>query len=63
MPISSPQLVDSLSPEQIADLRLAASKMTGATRRLFEAEMASNTVKAIRLGRKTSLAGTARRWR
>src|SRR5215469_10326666 len=26
-------------PEQIADLRLAASKMTGATRRAFEAEM------------------------
>ena len=27
-------------PEQIADVRLAASKMTGATRRAFEAEMA-----------------------
>src|SRR5215469_8850827 len=26
-------------PEQIADVRLAASKMTGATRRAFEAEM------------------------
>lgn len=29
----------SLSPSQIADLRLAASKMTGSTRRAFEAEM------------------------
>src|SRR6516225_11582870 len=26
-------------PEQIADVRLAAAKMTGATRRAFEAEM------------------------
>jgi hypothetical protein len=30
----------SLHPSQIADLRLAASKMTGATRRAFQAEMA-----------------------
>src|SRR5712691_13000418 len=29
----------SLSPSQIADLRLAASKMTGPKRRAFEAEM------------------------
>ena len=29
----------SLSPSQIADLRLAASKMTGPERRAFEAEM------------------------
>ena len=29
-----------LRPSQIADLRLAASKMTGATRRAFQAEMA-----------------------
>jgi hypothetical protein len=28
-----------LSPSQIADLRLAASKMTGSQRRAFEAEM------------------------
>ncbi len=40
MPVSSLCLVDSLSPEQIADLCLAASKMTGATRRAFEAAMA-----------------------
>lgn len=40
MPISSLQCTASLSPEQIADLRLAASKMTGTTRRAFEAEMA-----------------------
>ena len=39
MPASSLQFVDSLSAEQIADLRLAASKMTGVTRRAFEAEM------------------------
>ena len=30
----------SLRPAQIADLRLAASKMTGPTRRAFQAEMA-----------------------
>jgi hypothetical protein len=35
--LKSPQ---SLRPSQIADLRLAASKMTGATRRAFQAEMA-----------------------
>jgi hypothetical protein len=29
-----------LRPSQVADLRLAASKMTGATRRAFQAEMA-----------------------
>jgi hypothetical protein len=28
------------TPQQIADLRLAASQMTGATRRAFQAEMA-----------------------
>src|SRR5436305_9625554 len=30
----------SLSPSQLADLRLAASQMSGPTRRAFEAEMA-----------------------
>ena len=35
--LESPQ---SLRPSQIADLRLAASKMTGPTRRAFQAEMA-----------------------
>ena len=40
MPVSNLCVANSLSPEQIADLRLAASKMTGATRRAFEAEMA-----------------------
>ena len=35
--LKSPQ---SLRPSQIADLRLAASKMTGATGRAFQAEMA-----------------------
>ena len=34
---SSPRL--SLSADRIADLRLAASKMTGANRRAFQAEM------------------------
>ena len=28
------------SPSQVEDLRLAASKLTGATRRAFQAEMA-----------------------
>ena len=32
--------MQSLRPSQIADLRLAASKMTGPTRRAFQAEMA-----------------------
>lgn len=40
MPIANSPKLKSLSPDQIADLRLAASKMTGATRRRFEAEMA-----------------------
>jgi hypothetical protein len=31
---------ESLRPSQLVDLRLAASKMTGATRRAFQAEMA-----------------------
>src|SRR5215510_3991404 len=35
--LASPQ---SLRPSQIADLRLAASTMTGPTRRAFQAEMA-----------------------
>lgn len=40
MPAPSLHFSGSLGPEQIADLRLAASKMTGAIRRAFEAEMA-----------------------
>ena len=40
MPATRLHFSDSLGPEQITDLRLAASKMTGATRRAFEAEMA-----------------------
>src|SRR5499426_2767065 len=35
----TPRPPQSPGPEQIADVRLAASKMTGATRRAFEAEM------------------------
>jgi len=37
---STPPVPMSLTPPQIADLRLAASRMTGATRRAFQAEMA-----------------------
>src|SRR5216683_1641565 len=37
---SPPEYRPSLSPSQIADLRLAASQMSGPTRRAFEAEMA-----------------------
>jgi hypothetical protein len=36
---STPPLSMSPTPQQIADLRLAASHMTGATRRAFQAEM------------------------
>src|SRR5467141_1916846 len=39
MPHTTLQSRPSLSPSQIADLRLAASTMTGPTRRAFEAEM------------------------
>ena len=39
MPHATLQRRPSLSPSQIADLRLAASKMTGPQRRAFEAEM------------------------
>ena len=40
MPASTLSGLQLPSAEQSADLRLAASKMTGATRRLFQAEMA-----------------------
>src|SRR5256714_6235100 len=39
LPHATLQSRPSLSPSQIADLRLAASSMTGPTRRAFEAEM------------------------
>ena len=39
MPGLTPRPPQSPGPEQIADVRLAASKMTGATRRAFEAEI------------------------
>ena len=39
MPDSALAFHQPLTPSQIADLRLAASKMTGAKRRAFEAEM------------------------
>src|SRR5919197_319365 len=39
MPTPSQRFLQSPTPEQRADIRLAASKMTGATRRSFEAEM------------------------
>ena len=39
MQASAPRCVQPPTPEQIADLRLAASKMPGAKRRAFEAEM------------------------
>ncbi len=40
MPHATLQSRPSLSPSQIADLRLAATQMSGPTRRAFEAEMA-----------------------
>jgi Rhodopirellula transposase DDE domain len=36
---STPSVFQSPTPQQIADLRLAASHMTGSTRRAFQAEM------------------------
>src|SRR6516165_3652078 len=39
MPAPRQRFLPSPTPEQRADIRLAASKMTGATRRSFEAEM------------------------
>ena len=39
MPDSALAFHQPLTPSQIVDLRLAASKMTGAKRRAFEAEM------------------------
>ena len=39
MPAPSQQFLQPPTPEQRADIRLAASKMTGATRRSFEAAM------------------------
>src|SRR5262249_57147700 len=40
MRLWDPFVPPSLTPSQIQDLRLAASKMTGAARRAFQAEMA-----------------------
>ncbi len=40
MTIASPQMANPLSSDQLADLRLTASKMPGDTQRRFEAEMA-----------------------
>src|SRR4051812_35418146 len=53
MPVSSLSFADSLSPAQITDLRLAASKMTGAPRRAFEAEMALKYCQGNPLGAET----------
>jgi hypothetical protein len=53
MPASSLPCADGLSPEQISDLRLAASKMTGATRRAFEAEMTLQYCEGNPLGAET----------
>jgi hypothetical protein len=39
MTLWDPFLPPSLTPSQMQDLRLAASKMTGAARRAFQAEM------------------------
>jgi hypothetical protein len=54
MPVSN-LCANALSPEQIADLRLAASQMTGATRRAFEAEMAFKYGQGNPLGAETVL--------
>src|SRR5437667_9455345 len=69
MPDSSLEYRPSLSPSQIADLRLAASQMSGPTRRAFEAEMAvkycgGNPLVAATLfgwGRQTVALGLAER--
>ena len=53
----------SLSPSQIADLRLAASQMSGPKRRAFEAEMAVKYVGATPYWPKPFLVGDARPWR
>jgi len=66
---SSPQRFSQPSPQQIADLRLAAAQMTGAKRRAFQAEMtvqycAGNARQAERVfgwGRETVEVGLAER--
>jgi Rhodopirellula transposase DDE domain len=63
------QVAQSVSPQQIADLRLAARQLTGAKRRAFQAEMtaqycAGNSRQAERLfgwGRETVEVGLAER--
>lgn len=65
----APQRLPSPSPQQLADLRLAAAQMTGAKRRAFQAEMtvqycASNARQAERMfgwGRETIDLGLAER--
>jgi DDE family transposase len=69
MPNATWQSQLSLSPSQIADLRLAASKLSGPKRRAFEAEMAlkyceGNPLKAetvVGWGRQTVALGLAER--
>ena len=69
MPNATWQSQRSLSPSQIADLRLAASKLSGPKRRAFEAEMAlkyceGNPLKAETVfgwGRQTVALGLAER--
>jgi Rhodopirellula transposase DDE domain len=64
---ASPRVSQPVSPQQVADLRLAATQMTGAKRRAFQAEMteqycAGNARQAERLfgwGRETSAVGLA----
>ena len=63
MPVSSLGFADSLRPEQMTDLRLAASKMTGATRRAFEAAMAFKYGQGNPFGLQPCWDGTVRRWR
>ena len=64
---ASPRVSQPVSPQQVADLRLAAAQMTGAKRRAFQAEMteqycAGNARQAERLfgwGRETIEVGLA----
>ena len=53
----------SLSPPQIADLRLAALQMSGPKRRAFEAEMTLKYCGGAPYWPKPFLVGDARPWR
>ena len=62
MPDSALAFHQPLTPSQIVDLRLAASKMTGAKRRAFEAEMTVKYCESNPLQAETTFGWSRQTW-